>query len=152
MKFSSDGNGAPIGIGITVAAYHWFKVNKSVDYFTDKTSYDDASALKEFVNTLIGKFKDVYDDGEWISRLYVKLPVAPYCDLFEKITNNHMTSFKKKLESLLDVLSEAQAELDLHEACQKLQKPFGDDFPVPEKKDTASKTVAPAIVSSSASA
>jgi len=152
VKFSSDGNGAPIGIGITIAAYHWLNVSKPVDYFSGKTTYDDLTAMQNFVNALIGYFKDVYNAGEWISRLYVKLPVAPYCDLFEKITDNHMVSFKRKLESLSNVLNEAQSEPDPSEACQKLQKEFGDDFPIPTKAETAFIGSAPAIVSSSSSA
>ena len=152
FKFSSDGNGAPIGIGITVAAYRWFNVSKYVDHFTGKTTYDDLTAMQNFVNALIGNFRDVYNAGEWISRLCVKLPVAPYCDLFEKITDNHMVNFKKKLELLQNVLNEAQTELDPSEACQKLQKQFGDDFIVPNKEKTALISSAPAIVSSSSSA
>ncbi len=152
VNFSFDGNGAPIGIGITVAAYHWFHVSKHVDSFTDETTYDDLTAMQNFVNALIGHFKEVYNACEWISRLSVKLPVAPYCDLFEKITDNHMVSFKRKLEALLSVLNEAQSEPDPSEACQKLQKQFCDDFPVPTKAEIALTSSAPAIVSSSSSA
>ncbi len=62
-----------------------------------------------------------------------------------------MTSFKEKLESLQKALKEAIAEADPTEACKLLQKQFGEEFPVPEKKDTAKKCKK-AIVSSSASA
>jgi len=152
VKFSSDGNGAPIGIGITVAAYHWFNASKQVDSFTGGATYDDLTAMQNFVHAVIGHFRDVYNAGEMISRLSVKLPVAPYCDLFEKITDNHMISFKRKLESLLSVLNEAQREPEPSEACQQLQKQFDDDFPVPTKAETALTSSAPAIVSSSSSA
>ncbi|MEK8015431.1 MAG: nucleotidyltransferase [Candidatus Parabeggiatoa sp.] len=152
VHFSSDGNGAPIGIGITVAAYHWFNASKLVDIFTDKTTYDDLTAMQNFVNAVIGNFRDVYNAGEMISRLSVKLPVAPYCDLFEKMTDNHMISFKRKLESLLSVLNEAQREPDPSEAGQKLQSQFGDNFPIPSKAEAAFVSSAPAIVSSSSSA
>lgn len=134
VQFSetASGKAAPIGIGITVAAYHWFKIRKSVDVFTDKVTYDDAHALKVFVNTLIGQFENVYFDGEWTQRLCVKLPVAPYCDLFEKMTNSHMVFFKKKLERLLETLREVGNEPDLHYACQQLRDVFGRDFPLPK--------------------
>ncbi|RKZ52840.1 MAG: nucleotidyltransferase [Candidatus Parabeggiatoa sp. nov. 3] len=150
VKFSSDGNGAPIGIGITIAAYHWLNVSKPVDYFSGKTTYDDLTAMQNFVNALIGNFRDIYNSNEL--RLHVELPVAPYCDVFEKMTDNHMLSFKRKLESLLSILNEAQAEAEPSEACQKLQQQFGDDFPIPTKAETAFISSAPAIVSSSSSA
>ena len=62
-----------------------------------------------------------------------------------------MTNFKEKLKSLKEALEEAVEKADTREACKLLQKQFGDDFPVPEKKDTAQKR-SKAIVSSSASA
>lgn len=134
VQFSetASGKAAPIGIGLTVAAYHWFNVSKSVDVFTGKFAYDDASALKVFVKTLIGRFRNVYSDsGERTQRLCVDLPVAPYCDLFEKMTDNQMTYFHKKLERLLETLQEAEYESEF-EACQQLQKKFGRYFPLPE--------------------
>jgi hypothetical protein len=67
------------------------------------------------------------------------------------MSNGQMTNFKEKLESLHQVLKETIEEADPTEACKLLQKQFGDDFPVPEKKDTAEKR-SKAIVSSSASA
>ena len=82
----------------------------------------------------------------------IKLPVRPWNDLFEKMSHNYKSDFKKKLESLRDTLKEIlDAPIDPHENAKKLQKVFGDDFPVPEKKDTAVKTSKP-IISSSHSA
>ncbi|MEN8219892.1 MAG: hypothetical protein ABFS56_26800 [Pseudomonadota bacterium] len=84
--------------------------------------------MKAFINTLLGQF-----EGELTLRLRVDLPVAPHCDLFEKMTNRQMTNFKEKLETLLNVLDYAEVAFDTDEACKKLQKQFGDDFPVPER-------------------
>ncbi|HEY9770079.1 MAG TPA: hypothetical protein V6C71_16585 [Coleofasciculaceae cyanobacterium] len=75
------------------------------------------------------------------------MPVVPECDLFSKMSNSQMTNFKNKRESLQKAFKKA----DPTEACKLLQKQFGDDFPVPKKKDTAQKR-SKAIVSSSASA
>lgn len=152
VKFSSGGNAAPIGIGITIAAYLWFTVSKVlVDPFQGKYRYNDLKALKQFVDSMLGKFNTVYHDDEWVERLTVTLPVQPGSDLFSRMTNQQMKAFKERLEGLSDVLQDAEDEVDPVEACKKLKKEFGDDFPVPEKSETAQKKAA-AIVSSSSSA
>lgn len=151
VQFSQDGNAAPIGMGITIAAYNWFEPKKTVDRFANTTKYNDLEALNQFVQKTIDKFSRVYHNGELAERLKVTLPVVPYGDLFDKMSNGQMTKFKEKLETLQQVIEDAIGEAAPEEACQLLQKQFGDDFPVPEKKDTAQKR-SKAIVSSSASA
>ncbi|MEY2831676.1 MAG: hypothetical protein RLZZ574_934, partial [Cyanobacteriota bacterium] len=152
VQFSQDGNAAPIGMGITIAAYYWFKPEKTViDVFANKFKYKDLEALSQFVQKMIDNFTFVWRDEEYVERLEVILPVVPNCDLFSKMSNSQMTNFKEKLENLQKVLEDAIAEADPTEACELLQKQLGDDFPVPEKKDTAEKR-SKAIVSSSASA
>lgn len=153
LKFSSDGNSAPIGIGITVAAYHWFVLKKNiVDPFNSQTTYDDLDALSCFVQSMISHFQLKYTDGIWHERLEVKLPLEPYCDLFEKMTDAQMTTFKEKLVNLLDTIHEVQEKADPVEACKLLHdKQFGEDFPIPNPSSTGQKRP-PAIVSSSSSA
>ncbi|MHC5724539.1 MAG: cyclic GMP-AMP synthase DncV-like nucleotidyltransferase, partial [Nostoc sp.] len=151
VKFSSDGNAAPIGIGITVAAYYWFNPVYTRDSFTNKRSDDDLEALQGFVKTMLTKFQDVNSNSNTIKRLIVELPVSPHCDLFEAMTDNQMADFQDKLEILLDAIEEAQQKVDPVEACKILQKQFGDAFPVPSQEDTAQKRPRP-ITSSSASA
>jgi hypothetical protein len=153
IQFPSDGNAAPIGIGITVAAYHWFSPRHTlIDRFQNKRRPDDLSAMRSFVDQLLWNFRLVNQNGELAERLIVHLPVQPGNDLFEKMTNLQMVNFKQKLEELNEVLQEAEdQEADPTEACRKLQTPFGDEFPVPELNETA-KRKAPAIVSSSSSA
>jgi len=81
----------------------------------------------------------------------VKLPVDPYSDLCEKMTNKQMEKFKEKLETFQAVLEAAEDEVDPVEACKKLKGEFGDDFPVPPPEDTAkAKSVAITTTSSSA--
>lgn len=155
VQFSQDGNAAPIGMGITIAAYKWFEPNKTV-YIdncanTKTTKYNDLKALSEFVQKMIDNYSYVWRDEEYVKRLEVILPVVPECDLFSKMSNGQMTNFKDKLELLQKAFEDAIAEADPTEACKLLQKQFGDEFPVPEKKDTAQKRNK-AIVSSSASA
>ena len=151
-KFSSDGNAAPIGIAITFAAYKWFKPNKTVvDSFANKTEYNDLEALDGFVQEMINNFRYVWREDEFVERLEVILPVDPKCDLFDKMTNPQMTSFKEKLEKLKTALEKAIEEVEPKEACKLLNKEFGEDFLIPDDKDTAQKR-SKAIVSSSASA
>jgi hypothetical protein len=84
-------------------------------------------------------------------RLRVYLPVEPYSELFDKMTDNQMTNLKEKLESLLEALDSASGEVDPVKACETLRKVFGDDFPIPEKPDTGEKK-SRAISTASASA
>lgn len=149
LKFPSDGNAAPVGIGLTVAAYHWFQVRKtSVDAFAGKCKFDDHGALIDLVQTVIGNFRGRYKDGEYIERLEVELPIVPRNDVFEKMTDKQMTDFKDKLARLLKALEAARDEADPVEACEKLHEVFGEDFRVPEKHDTGQKR-GPAIIASS---
>ncbi len=151
VKFPSDGNAAPIGIGITVAAYHWLNPFYTHDSFTNTKNYDDLEALRLFISAMLAKFQQVYSNGDIVERLEVKLPVSPHCNLFEKMTNKQMKEFKEKLETLFNAIEEAQQKVDPVEACEILHKQFEDDFPVPSKEDTAQKR-SPAIISTSASA
>jgi hypothetical protein len=152
-KFPSDGNAAPIGVGLTVAAYYWLSIEKDRDDFlSDDYTYDDFKALRRFTRQMLSRFRSVHHDGEVAKRLVVKMPVGSENDLFEKMSNNYMGDFKDRLEALHEALSDAEQETDPHEACSALEKHFGDDFPVPEKNETAGKTDQAAIVSSSTSA
>ncbi|MEM9540753.1 MAG: nucleotidyltransferase [Cyanobacteria bacterium P01_E01_bin.42] len=151
-KFSSDGNAAPIGIGITVAAYHWFvPKSKITDSFSFKKEYDDLDALSCFVRAMICRFHRKYVEDQEYYRLTVQLPVVPHSDLFEKMGDRQMTSFKTKLEKLSEVIQEAQNKADPIEACKLLKEQFGDDFPIPSRSSTGQRR-SPAIISSSSSA
>lgn len=153
LKFPTDGNAAPVGIGLTISAYQWFyPKQKVVDAYSGKTRADDFGALIDFVDAMCSNFKPVFRDGEWVERLEVKLPVAPYNDVFEKMTDKHMEQFKKKLQELKHIFNEVLDEADPVEACIKLNKKvFGDDFPIPVKDDTGEERKL-AIITSSHSA
>lgn len=151
VKFSSDGNAAPNGIGLTVAAYRWLS-NTYVDEWTNgKDKPDDLAALLGLVRSMLSGFTLVYRDDEWADRLAITLPTRPYSDVLDKMTNNQMATFKSKLEGLRDALVFAQDEVDPTDACEKLRKVFGGDFPVPTRKSTA-RVTSPAIASSSSAA
>lgn len=126
-------------IGLTVAAYKWF----SPSYDITTGEYRDLLALINLVDAML---------LSWTStRLYLNSPVAPYADLFERMTDAQMSDFKRKLEALRDALEEARLEPDLHEACKILRRQFGSDFPVPDKEETK-KTNSAVVVTSGRSA
>lgn len=134
-------SGKPFSIALTCAVNNWFQPSK--DIFTSK--YDDLEALVVFADDLINQF----DENEWLT---INLPVEPYDDLNEKMTENQMETLKERLEELKVALLEAQNEDLEEEACKTLSKQFGDEFPVPEKKDTANKVKTSGFAPAGASA
>ena len=104
LKFKNQDN-RPTGIGISVFAINNFSVTKKVDYLSGKTTYDDISALRNLINTMINSFSDRYDVERklFYPRLEVILPVKPYTDVYERVSNIQMEAFKNKLEKLRDI-------------------------------------------------
>lgn len=129
LKFDSV-NGKPTGIALTALAYSGFEPSVK-DYFNGSENIDDHKALISFTKYIIRQF------SSWSNRIRVELPVPPYNDLCEKMTVDQCKTFKEKLEKLKDVLEDAYKETDPHEACKKLRKEFGEDFPIPTKEETA---------------
>lgn len=151
-KFSGNGNGAPTGIALTIAAYHWFAVNKQVtDLFTGAAKYNDLKATRTVAQSMINNFRLVYRDGEYVQRLELKLPLAPWSDLLERITDNQMKTLKERLTALVAGLNSAESDADPKTACETLAKVFGADFPIPPAEETATQTK-PAFTHSSTSA
>lgn len=138
--------GAPLSIALTVAAKNWFK-----PHFETSGTATDILGLHDWIKEILFNFQDVYIDGGWHNRLKVRLPVSPASDLMEGMTNGQMVTFKEKLESLRDALSDAYAAELPEDACELLKKQFGDDFKVPEKSETA-KAVKAAVISTGNSA
>jgi len=149
-NFSTDGNAAPRGIGLTILAYDHLQPSYADDFDHDA---DDLEALRILVRAALSRFAYVWDNAEQksVRRLAVTLPVEPWNNLFERMTNCQMEDFEHRLKDLLEALDAAAVEVDPVDACQHLQGVFGADFPVPSKEETA-KMLAPAIVSSSSSA
>jgi hypothetical protein len=137
VAFPTNGNSAPIGIGLTVAALNWFTPHKSlVNVFENKYAYCDLDALLSLVNGMLDNFRPSVIHF-FASRLRVELPVEPGGDLFHKMTSKQMGNLKEKLTALRDTLEAARGETDPQVACELLRKQFGDDFPVPTKEETA---------------
>ena len=65
------------------------------------------------------------------------LNFEPNTNVFKKMSDNYMTDFKEKIDVLVSDLEAIKNETDEVEQCKKLKKIFGEDFPVPEKKNAA---------------
>lgn len=137
LKFSSSGNAEPPGIGITLLAYEKFTPQK-YDWLESKYIFDDLEALICFVQEVKNMFVITQysaERGEYLYKIEYNLPAKPYTNVFSKMSDIHMTEFKKKIDKMLTDLKEVKQESDIVEQCKKLNKIFGDDFPIPEKKD-----------------
>lgn len=146
-QWQFSGPGSPLSIALTVAALKWFKPN-----FSTSGKPLDLLAMLNWVEAMLGQFSYEYSQDEGMhQRLKVMLPVAPYNDLMAKRTAAQMKTFKGKLESLRDALSDAYDEELPEDACEMLKKQFGNDFKVPEKAETA-KAVSAAVISTGNSA
>ncbi len=146
VNFSSSGNGAPRGIGLTLNAHYDFKAT----YFDLLSrTRDDLGALRTLVDDMLGRFSNQWRERkqEWGHCLIAKLPVEPWSDVYENMTLVQMSTFETKLKDLRTALDAAHKEIDPHEACKHLAKVFGSDFPIPPKSDTARKAVAGAASS-----
>ena len=125
-KFTGDFK--PISIGLTVLAGQEF------------TAYtnDDLAALLNIVQRIKRRFVSIlFEDGY---SLTCNLPVEPSNNLFEFMTAKQGKLFKEKVDVLVDALEKAKNEALPEDACQILMGIFGDEFPIPEKKETAKRT------------
>jgi hypothetical protein len=150
-NFDQSSNGCPTGIALTVDAYRRFQPVGQYDAVKKTTTWNDLEALERWVKSMLSNFGTVVHDGEVTSRLQAKLPVNPGSDMYGRLSNAQMKTFKAKLETLRDALVEARLDPDVVSACKKLQKVFGEDFPVPDAKETA-KAMARAIIPATSSA
>jgi len=141
LKFKGTKNGKPTGIAITALAYKKFIPVVNKDFLNDTYKPNDLKAIRNFVSSFISEFNAYTND------IQVTLPVAPFNDLFSKMTTEQKKNLKSTLESLLDSLDEALAEIDPHKASKILKKIFGSDFPEIPMEQTA-ENKARAFVSS----
>ncbi|MBO0951178.1 cyclic GMP-AMP synthase DncV-like nucleotidyltransferase [Fibrella forsythiae] len=152
LNFSSDGNNAPRGIGLTINAYEGF-VAKYTDVIANKP--DDLAALTGLVDFMLNHFTSTtkYENGQFVTvrRLTAYLPVEPKTDIYARMSDSHMLSFEEKLKSLKAALEKAASEVDTVDACKILasSKVLGDSFPVPTKSASAVITKTAAVASSS---
>lgn len=122
VTFSANGNERPTGIAISACALKWFQVGSVYNFMDRKNYYDDLTALKYLTESIINYFN-------FGSRIIVSLPVPPYNNLFEKMSDNQMSNFKIKLVVLRAELIRAEESHNALRACEILQGVFGSDFP-----------------------
>ncbi|RCR71251.1 nucleotidyltransferase domain-containing protein [Larkinella punicea] len=152
LNFSSDGNNAPRGIGLTISAHEGF-----MPKYSDPITYkpDDLEALLGLVNYMVNSFFSITrnENGNLITvrRLTAYLPVEPNTDIYARMSDSQMQSFEDKLKNLKTALEKATSEVDTVEACKILasDKVLGDCFPIPTKEATAVVTKSAAVASSS---
>ena len=123
--FPVMGNAAPVGIGITVAALVGFTAAKDWNVSTS-AGYDDLGATLNLVNRMRGAFTNTFHDGEYAYRMVQRLPVKPFNDVFERMTNQQMKEFKQRLDTLASRLDTAKRI----GTADELVRAFGADFPV----------------------
>jgi hypothetical protein len=150
-NFSKAGRARPVGIGLIVSVYDDLQPTY-FDAFARKLP-DDLGALRRLVPATLNRFRADWDPHEHrlIPRISVTVPAEPWDDPFRRMSGQQMERFHAKLQELHDALDAAAADVDPIDACKRMRKVFGSDFPVPEKRDTA-RTHRPAIASSSSSA
>lgn len=141
MKFWRDNKlpcGKPVSIALTCAAQQWFSPKE--DRLGKDDDLDAMFNLASQIHTFVGL------NGN------ISLPVQPYANLLDKLTESQLNDFLDRLEELKNALGDARAEDDPVEACKKLMKQFGACFPVPEKSETAKTSVKAAVLPSGTSA
>lgn len=135
LKFTPNGHFEPPSIGLSLIVL-------------DKFNYceeDDFSALINIVNSMVSMFECIGtdEDGDSLYRIRLSLPTElsfeTDSDIFKKMSDKQMTDFKEKAEKLQSDLNNVEKEIDEHEKYRKLQKIFGEDFEVPEEKNTIKK-------------
>lgn len=125
-NFSSAGTGRPTGIALTALCYNLFTAEK--DHVRNPITglhsykYNDLLALLRVVRSILNQFT-------WNNKISVQLPVKPYNNLLEKMSDNQILVFKQRLEILKTTLESATSDVYPSTACAKLIKLFGADFP-----------------------
>ncbi len=138
--FSSDGNTAPVSIGLTIQARNHFR------YYED--NYLDALIY------IVERIKsDFYTNTEsWKMNIDVRLPVEPRKNVYYKMSDIQQDNFYDKVESLIESLKEARDETSKKQACKILRKVFGNDFPLSDDDDLVEASKAMPFVTTGDSA
>lgn len=121
-------------IGLCLSALKHFSYE--IDFHEDTPN--DLIALRRTLSIIINDFSyaGTDDNDDELYRLKTPLPVIPYNDVFEKLTDVQMTNLKGKMEKFHDDLVEAEKEERLEEACKLINKHL-PDFPLPDKAEAA---------------
>lgn len=114
-------------IAITVAAYYDFEPSF---YNNEKDNPNDVEALIKFLTKL----------DSAIYHKNILLPTSPYSNLLGNLTDAQAKDLRAKLRKLKDDLEEIRNENKrVEDACKKMRKHFGQDFPVPENTNLSTE-------------
>lgn len=133
----TESDDKPTGLAFVLLCAQHLKVTLSAD-----GKPDDLRALLNVASAA----------AQTVGRIVLKKPTPEYDDVMAKLSNKAMDELKSRFAELAKVLEKAGKEPDHVVACKLLRKVFGADFPVPVAEETAKKTAAPAIITSSSSA
>lgn len=78
--------------------------------------------------------------------VYVKLPVTPWSDTFQKNGETVGTLLRNRMQYLLYALNEARNMSSLKKQCEKLRQYFGDDFPESDNEPTRDSSSSAGLV------
>ena len=136
-QIPKDSADKPTGLGFTLLCR-----DRLVSTSTWDGDSDDRKALRNLASSAESQ----------LGRISAYKPTPEFEDLFGRLSDSAMDKLKSRFGDMRSALEDADAEADPVKACKRLKEVFGRDFPVPKPPDTAKKTSAPAIVTSSYSA
>lgn len=135
---STNDNEIPPSIGITLLACDSF-----INCTENGSDYDLLSLLKT-MERIQSKFELTYENGNLVkAEITRKLPTVPDTDVFSKMKNSsdvNGVKFYNKLSRAIQNLKDAYNAESEHDAGKSVQKVLGDEFIVPEKETSFSKT------------
>jgi hypothetical protein len=130
-QFPSNGNAAPVGIGLTVLAMRGFM--PVVGMVDGLAAPDDLEALRRFVAWMLKQFsfalRASIRHSRMIARIEAVLPIAPTSDAMAKMTGLQMVELESRLKELRAALAAVQHEPNARRAIKRLRACFGEGFP-----------------------
>lgn len=130
-----ESDAKPPGLAFTLLA-----IQHGAPTFDLEQRLDDMAFLTKLANW-----------ASYQTRISARKPTPEYEDVFGKVPDDAMKELVDRFGKMHTALQAAKSEVDPCKAASILVPIFGDDFPVPEPKETAKRTHTPAIVSSSSS-
>jgi hypothetical protein len=137
VRLPREDDGKPTGLSLVLLCCEKLRPHRFLD-----GRPNDLKALAEVARAA---------GASW-GRISARKPTPEYEDMFGRLDDNQMAALKHDLVTLSDALDEAAAMADPVEACRRVSQQLGNDFPIPAPEETARRSKAPAIVTSSASA
>jgi hypothetical protein len=111
LQFQGNGVKAPVGLALTVMAYHWFGPRSR------RGNYDDLAALTGLVERIVTEFS--------ANQSELKFPRAPKDNLLRKLSAEQVKQMIGRFADLLKALQEAKSK----DSIASLRRAFGPDFP-----------------------